>query len=261
MPIDDDNLDELNRLTYRYDDTDVIRNNIGNKLVKSITKSFPLEWGGVKLVVKNVKWEPKDYSLADQKKALLSNQFLSSPLKGDLELYDSKTGELLDHAENKQLLKVPFYTQRGNFIHGGNEYSTLRQLRLRPGVYNRKRVNGELESQFNVQRGTGAGFRITLNPSSGLYKLNIGQSSSNLYSILHDIGVSDEELTKAWGPDIMVKNKSKYDPRAIEKVYTKLVRNKPKGVNPSKEQMVQMVRQAFDDQKIDADIKKSNLGL
>ena len=62
MPIDDDNKELLDKLTYRYDDTKLIRNNIGNKLVKAIEKSFPLEWGGVKLVVKNVKWDPKEFS-------------------------------------------------------------------------------------------------------------------------------------------------------------------------------------------------------
>ena len=30
MPIDDDNKEELNRLTYNYDDTKLIRNNIVN---------------------------------------------------------------------------------------------------------------------------------------------------------------------------------------------------------------------------------------
>ena len=260
MPIDDDNQEELNRLTYRYDDTDAIRNNIGNKVVKSLEKSFPLEWGGVKLVVKNVQWKPKTFSLSEQKKALLNDQFLSTPVYGDLELYDSNTGELLDKAEKKPLMRVPYYTERGNFIHGGNEYATLRQLRLRPGVYTRKRSNGELESQFNVQRGTGNGFRITLNPETGIYKMNIGQSSTNLYSILHDMGVSDEELTKAWGPEIMVRNKSKYDAGALQKVYSKLVKDKSMN-NPSREEMAKALKEAFDKQQIDEDIKKTNLGI
>jgi DNA-directed RNA polymerase beta subunit len=260
MPIDDDNKELLDKLTYRYDDTKLIRNNIGNKLVKAIEKSFPLEWGGVKLVVKNVKWDPKEFSLADQKKALLNEEFLSTPLKADLELFDSNSGELLDHIENKTLLKVPYYTERGNFIHGGNEYATLRQLRLRPGIYNRRKLNGELETQFNIERGTGTGFRISFNPTTALYKLNVGQSSSNLYSILHDIGVSDEELVDAWGPDIFVKNKAKYNSKDLEKVYNKLVKNKPK-TSINRDEMSKLVKESFDLQQVDKDIKQLNLGL
>lgn len=264
MPIDDDNKDELNTLTYRYDDQDHIRKSIGNKLVDTFNKNLgSTEWGGVKLVIKNVKWDPdKKFNLTEQKKALLNDEFLSTPMKGDIELYDSKTGELLDHVENKSLLHVPYYTDRGTFIHKSNEYSTLRQLRLRPGVYNRVRTNGELESQFNVDRGSGAGFRVTLNPMTGIYKFNIGQSSTSLYSILHDMGVSDEEMADSWGKDVMAKNKAHYDKRALEKVFSKMVKKDRSNLDKvwSREEMANALKDSFENSKIDADIRKINLG-
>lgn len=265
MPIDDDNKDELNALTYAYDDQDHIRKNIGNKLVNAFKKNLgSTEWGGVRLVIKNVKWDPdKKFNLTEQKKALLNDDFLSIPMKGDIELYDSKTGELLDHIENKSLLHVPYYTDRGTFIHKSNEYSTLRQLRLRPGVYSRRRSNGELESQFNVDRGSGAGFRITLNPATGIYKFNVGQSSTSLYSILHDMGVSDEEMADNWGVDVMARNKAHYDARALEKVYSKMIKKDKSNLNKnlSREAMANALKDSFENSKIDADIRKSNLGF
>ena len=179
--------------------------------------------------------------------------------KPDLYLYDSKTNELLDEKKNKSLMRVPYYTQRGTFIHNGNEYSTLRQLRLRPGMYTRKKANGELETQFNIERGTGQGYRIIMDPATGIYKFNIGQSNSNLYSLLHDMGVPDQDLINAWGIDIFKRNKAKYDARALEKVHSKLVGKKSKATNRT--EMAMELKNAFDTQRVDADIKQFNLGL
>lgn len=259
MKIYDENQDELNSKTYRFDDQSLIRKNIGDKVARAMEKSFPLEWGGVRLEVKNIRYEPKDYTLAEQKNFLLNDQYLFNSLKGDLYLYDSKTNELLDEKKNKSLMRVPYYTQRGTFIHNGNEYSTLRQLRLRPGMYTRKKANGELETQFNIERGTGQGYRIIMDPATGIYKFNIGQSNSNLYSLLHDMGVPDQDLINAWGIDIFKRNKAKYDARALEKVHSKLVGKKSKATNRT--EMAMELKNAFDTQRVDADIKQFNLGL
>lgn len=261
MKIDDDNKQLLNDETYAFNDQAFIRNSIGSKVTEALEKSFPLKWGNVRLEVKNVRFKPRDYSLKEQKDALLQEQYLSNPVKGDLYLYDNNTDELLDVSKSKTLLRIPYYTQRGTFIHNGNEYSTLRQSRLRPGIFTRRKANGELESQFNVQRGTGSGYKITLDPSTGIYKLNVGQSSSNLYSILHDIGVSDEELKEAWGLDVLKRNKAKYDARALDKVYSKIVRNKGDKENMSRTDKALALRNAFDTQMVDADIRLSTLGF
>ena len=260
MIIDDDNKEQLEAETYSFLDQKYMRKSMGDKVCKSLEKSFPIDWGGVKLVLKNVRYKPQDYDYAAQKKALLEESYLTNPVKGDLYLYDSKTGELLDQVKNKSLLRIPYMSSRGTIAHNGSEYSTLRQLRLRPGVYSRKKNNGELETQFNIERGTGQGYRITLDPSTGLYKLNVGQSSTNLYSILHDMGVSDDELLEAWGPDLFKRNKAKYDARALEKVHSKFVgaRN---STAKNRTEMALELKNAFDNQKIDADIRQLNLGI
>ena len=258
--IPDEDKDTLNKETYTVDDSDYVRSSLENKVQAALKESFPLEYGGVRLEVKNINIPKlKRYTLGEQKKALLQNKYLANSIRGDLYLYDAKTGELLDVAPERTLMRVPYYTERGTFIHNGNEYNTLRQMRLRPGVYSRRKSNGELESQFNVERGTGNGFRVSLDPSSGIYKLNLGQSSSNLYSILHDLGISDEELESAWGPDILARNKRRYDPRALAKVHSKLV---PKRISKAtnRDEMIAELKEAFDNQQIDEEIKLRNLG-
>lgn len=122
------------------------------------------------------------------------------------------------------LMKVPVLTQRGTFIHNGSEYTTMNQARLLPGIFTRRKATGELESHFNVQRGTGNSFRVHLEPDTGLFKMAIGQASLRLYSLLHDLGIPDEKLEAAWGSELLAKNKAKYDPRVFDKAYMRLVR-------------------------------------
>ena len=257
--IPDDDKELLNSETYYPFDSEQIRKSLMTKTLNSLEKSFPVEWGGIRLEIKNLRYDnDKPFTIKQQKDSLLKNNYLSKDLKGDVYLYNSETNQLLDSAKNKILMHVPYYTQRGTFIHNGNEYSTLKQVRLRPGVYSRKRSNGELESQFNIQRGTGIGYRITLTPSTGIYKISVGQSSVNLYSILHDLGIDDKELENAWGKDILYRNKAQYDSRSLPNLYTKLV-GKPSG-DITRNQMVEGLRNAFNTQMIDEDIKIRNLG-
>ena len=145
------------------------------------------------------------------------------------------------------------------FIHNGNEYTTLKQSRLRPGIYSRRKANGELESQFNIKRGTGVGYRVTLEPSTGIYRLNISQSNVPLYSVLHDLGVSDEELKEAWGEDIFNRNKAKYDARSLDKVYSKIVMARNRKPNATREEKIEGLKKAFDDQRVERKILNRNL--
>lgn len=254
----DDDKDSLEKMTYTPDNFSRVRSNLENKIKSNLEKSFPLDWGGVRLEAKNFNLKPKQYSLKEQKDALLKNNYLSVPLKADLYLYDSKSNQLLDKLPNKTLMNIPYYTDRGTFIHNGNEYTTLKQSRLRPGIYSRVKSNGELESQFNIKRGTGVGYRVTLEPQSSLYKLNVRQSNGSLYSILHDLGVPDDDLEKAWGKDVFEINKQKYDARALDKIHQKLVPAKNRKAT-SREDKIKELQEAFNNQKVDKSIVSRTL--
>lgn len=255
----DEDIKTLEETTYKPEDFKYVRNSLQNKIKNSLTKAFPMSWGGVRLEMKNTHYEnDKDFSLKEQKDALMQDKVLTKKLKADLYLYDDKTNQLLDKVENKTVLNVPYYTNRGTFIHNGNEYTTLKQNRLRPGIYSRVKQNGELETQFNVQRGTGSGYRITFNPENSVYRLNVGQSNVSLYSILHDLGVPDEDLRKAWGDYIFKQNQEKYDKRALEKIHSKLVRKSDAKSN-TREGKIEELRLAFESQLVDKDIKNRTL--
>jgi DNA-directed RNA polymerase beta subunit len=207
-----------------FEDYDSLRQNVFDSALDGMSKKFPQEYGKYRLELENPHYvESGEYDLGRQKDALMKNQFLAKRLRGTLKLYEKESGSLVDEQE-KTLMRVPYITDRGTTIHNGNEYVTLNQARLSSGIYTRKKQSGEIESHINAKRGTGKSFRLRLEPESSLYKLDIDQASLRLYSLLHDLGISDDELEKRWGPDILASNKGKYDSRTLDKAYTKLVR-------------------------------------
>jgi len=95
-------------------------------------------------------------------------------------------------------MDVPVLTDRYSYILGGNEYTVDKQLRMKPGIYTREKENGELESQFNMAKGGGRGFKMLLNPEDNVFKLKIGTANPDLYPILKALGVEDSGIKNAW---------------------------------------------------------------
>jgi len=166
--------------------------------------------------------DPEDYSVEEEQKALMEDRALFRRLRGKLSLYDNNTNEKLDSSK-KVLMGVPYLTRRGTFIHNGTDYSPIRQARLLPGVYTRRKKNSEIETQFNTKTGTGPGFRIGFDPKTAVFKMNIDQANLRLYSLLHDLGVPDEQMRESWGDEIFEINKNAYDSRVFDKAYNKFM--------------------------------------
>lgn len=201
-----------------------MRRRIEDGTIEEWSRAFPAEYGNIRLEAKNFRYTGKPvYSLADQKKAWLENRDLGRSLKADLTLHDRETGDLLDERPDLTLMRVPHYTDRGTFVYNGNNYSAASMARQIPGAYTRRQNNGGLETAFQTRSGTGRVFRVGLDPESGQFRLKIAGSNLHLYSVLKDSGVSDPELEKMWGPEILELNRGKYDSRAITKAFQKFV--------------------------------------
>jgi RNA-directed DNA polymerase len=226
-----------------FDDHTALRNSVFETAKESFASKFPQEYGKYRMEVEDLGYmEKDDFDLATQKRALMTNQFLAKRLQGTLKLYDKETGELVD-SQKKVLMRVPYVTDRGTTIHNGNEYVTLNQARLSSGIYTRQKATGEIEAQVNAKRGTGKSYKVRLEPESSLYKLDIDQASLRLYSLLRDIGVSDDEMEKRWGPEVLQRNAAKYDPRTLDKAYKKLVRRP--APDASREDKVAAIKEAL----------------
>jgi DNA-directed RNA polymerase beta subunit len=242
-----------------FDDFTSLRNQIFDGVKNSMIKSFPVNYGNVRMELHDVDYdEREDVPVSEQKRNLLENRYITKKLRGTVKLFDNTNDQMLEE-KRVSLMKVPYLTNRGTFIHGGNEYASIMQSRLLPGVYTRRQANGELETQFNVKPGTGVGFRVGFEPETTQYRLKISQANLHMYSLLKDLGTDDKELEKAWGPEILNANKMKYDVRVFDKAYDRLVPARQKKLDKTKEDKIASVRSALDAAQIHARVAQKNL--
>lgn len=241
------------------EDFDTLRNNIFESAKKRLLKSFPHSYNNMRLELNDVDYvDPENYSVEEQKDALLKDKFLSRRLKGTLRLVDETTNAVVEE-KPMTLMRVPYLTNRGTFIYNGNEYAHITQARMMYGAYTRRQNNGDLETQFQVKPGTGSSFRVGLEPESAQYRLKVGTSKLHLYSLLTDVGVPDEQLEKMWGTAVWEKNKNKYDARVFDKAYQNLVPKKQQILDASKEQKAEQIKQALDSTLLHEEAVKSTL--
>ena len=242
-----------------FDDFTTLRNQIFDGVKNSMIRSFPAEYGNVRMELHDVDYdELEDVPVSQQKKNLLENKYITKKLRGTIKLFDKTNDQLLEE-KRLSLMKVPYLTNRGTFIHGGNEYASIMQSRLLPGVYTRRQANGELETQFNVKPGTGIGFRVGFEPETTQYRVKISQANLHLYSLLKDLGTDDKELEKAWGPEIFRANQMKYDARVFDKAYDRLVSSRKKKEDKTREDKILSLKSAFEAAQIHARVAQKNL--
>lgn len=246
---------------YDFEDFDKHRELIFNDAKEALIKSFPREHNGVRIELSNVDYtDPDNYSTKEQKKALHEDAYLGRRLRGKVTLKDANTGNVLDE-KTITLMKVPWLTDRGTFIREGNEWGSIAQQRLLPGAYSRVQANGDLETQFNVRPGTGGAFKVQFNPESAQYRFNIAGSDLHLYSLMKEIGVSDEQLKDRWGDAIWELNAANYDRGTLEKAYNKIVPEWDKKNNPNRtrEEKIELIKAALNRSQIATAVAKKTL--
>jgi DNA-directed RNA polymerase beta subunit len=205
----------------KFDDFPSIRKNVFDSVLNEFQQNNVVENDKIRLQLDDLKYDQnKDYSIDDQKKALLKNQDLSWRLSGNWKLIDKDTNKVLE-TRHDTIAHIPYITDRGTFIRGGNEYTVVNQLRLRPGVYTRKTAAGDLEAHFNVKPGTGSSFRLHLDPESGKFFFVMGQAKVPLYPVLRTLGVVDKDLNNEWGSDLFRANQTENE-KAVKRLYSHL---------------------------------------
>ncbi len=209
-----------------FGDVGMMRDNIFNQALTSAQGLKPLQNDLYTLQLQDVGYSgPERFTRADQKKAVLSRGTLARKLQGTWTLTDNKTGQPVGQ-RRATIAHVPYLTDSGTFVNGGVEYTLAHQMRLRPGVFTREKDNGEIEAHVNTLPGKGRSHRYFLDPKTGVFKISIGQAQIPLMPLLKSMGVSDQDIRKAWGNEITAVNMQKGDAGTMDKIYARLV-NKP----------------------------------
>lgn len=193
---------------YRLDDYDAIRQIIFDNVKSAVERRFPLRNDRYTLSLEDVDYDdPEDIDVNEQKRLLLNNKSSTRRLRGSWVLRDAETDKVLSKSRRMTLMHVPRMSSRGTFIRNGREYNLTNIMRLEPGVYCKQKPD-EVSAQFNIKQGTGQGFNMALNPKTGLFTIRRGTTNAPAYTVLHDMGVTDEQMRDAWGKDIFETNRA-----------------------------------------------------
>jgi len=237
-------------------DIEATRQAIWDQALEAASSLEPVSNSRYTLGLTDVRWQGKDvFPKAEHKKALMNGTYLSRKLSGTWTLTDNATGQQV--AKRRTVIAhVPYMTDMGTFVRGGNDYTLAHQLRLKPGVYTRWLDNGELEAHVNVSRGLG--HKIYLDPASGIFKLKMGQASVPVADALEILGAPQDKMRKAWGEELYRQNTFKRDPKALNKLYEKLTYGK--GEAQTQEEKKLAIQQAFAKMGLDPQVSQVTLG-
>ena len=233
------------------------RDRIRERAVDSINKAFPFEGKRFSVSVEDVKVHPADFSPEKHKQAILQAKTLAESVRGTL-ILKNKEGEVIQRVPKFNLLQLPYMTDHGTFVIGGTTYSVSNQLRMKPGVYTRKRKNDELEAGFNLSKGDN--FRLSMDPANGHFNMEYGTTKIPLYPVLKSLGVSDDNMSKHWNKELVGVNKAafeKHTDKHVDKLYKRLVNPYARETGEDK---VQAIRTALDNTAMDPEINRRTLG-
>ena len=226
------------------------------RVLEGIRQHFPMEGKVQTLSLKNL--EVKDNLHPDdirtQHRAKMDGGSWCVPVYATLELKDNATGKVID-TQRMRVAEIPKMTKRYSYIVDGQEYQVDNQWQLKPGIYTKRRQNGELESRFNIS-GRQA-FDIIFEPKTNRFLMDYGKSHLPIYPILKTMGVDDDALEKAWGKKIFAANR---DARGVAGAVERLYKADKKVSAPSLEEAKQHLYDTFLHSKLRPEATALTLG-
>ena len=246
-------------LTSVLTDAPARRKQIRAKALEGLVKAFPLTLRDKTIELHDPHVVERDFGPNDQKQALLEGSSLHEPVRATLVMKDA-AGKEIERVKNFTLLNLPYFTERHTFVLDGNEYQVSNQIRMKPGVYTRKRANEELETSFNLSKGSN--FRLSLDAKKGHPYMEYGTTTIPLYPVLRRLGVSHEDIAKAWGRGTAEENQRSFigkEDQALAKLYGKII-HPAQQVAGSTDDHVAAIHAKFALTSMDPEVNKVTLG-
>lgn len=241
-----------------FGDVSALRTNIFDRALSSAQSIEPVQNDLYTLRLSNVGYSgPERFNKAAQKKAVLTRGSLARKLVGTWELVDNKTQQPVA-SRATTIANVPYLSDAGTFINKGVEYTLAHQMRLRPGVFTREKDNGELEAHVNTLPGKGRSHRYYMDPKTGVFKMQIGQAQIPLMPLLKTLGVSEQDIRKAWGNEITAANMEQGDAGTIDKIYQRLAYKADSNLDQLGK--IKAIAAEFAKTEFDEDVTKRTLG-
>lgn len=232
--------------------------------VEAIKGTFPIEGRQRKLVLNGVTVDDSSAQSGDlrsQERAKETSRTWGANVVADISLVDKTTGNIIDRSKTK-IFTLPKPTERYSYIVDGSEWQVDNLWRLKPGVYSQIKANGELETEFALAKpfAKESRLKIPFNPENKKFKFRWGTTNINLYPILKTLGVQDEDMKKAWGPDIYKANVSAKVEQDIQKLYKNISKRGVKAAGSSYAEIASAVFNEFHNAELAPDTTKHTLG-
>lgn len=196
---------------------------LADKVAKYVSDIFPIETDSKRLeLVKVTHNNPVEFDdLAAQKQLKLEKKSFLRNFDGQFKLIDKKTGRVLDQGK-KRILSLPERTPRYAYLVDGNEYQVPIVPRLRPGIYTKKTLRGDIETDINT--GKGLNFKLGMDEKTGKMTLGTGASTFAFSPVLKALGVPERKVADALGMEILEANivSPKVADRDLLKLYKKI---------------------------------------
>lgn len=204
--------------------------------LESINNYFPYEGRKQKVVVENLRIDDNisHDDIREQAKVRDNEGTWGVPIKATIKLIDKATGKVVDEKKNAVLGRLPKLTNRYGFLVNGNEYQVDHLLRLKSGVYARVQANGDLESEFNLEKSPlkGAGFSVKLDNKSKAFTVKIHGTNVPLYPVMKAMGVSDDQMEKEWGKQVFAANKTATEEKFKNSLHKFWAKTSEEGATP-----------------------------
>ena len=227
-----------------------------DRVLESIRTHFPIQGKVQSLHLDHI--EAKDDLHPDdirgQHKAKLNGSTWAVPVYAHLTLKDNATQRVIS-SRKIRIAEVPKTTRRYSFLVDGQEYQIDNQWQLKPGIYTRRRQNGELESRFNVA-GRNA-FDLLFDPGSKQFHMEYNKSKLPLYPVMRAMGVSDGDLEQTWGKEIFEANRAA---RGAGGAVERFFKSDRKAAAPSREAAEEHLRAVLGSSKLRPDATQLTVG-
>lgn len=198
---------------------------------KAIQALFPVQEGGAELRASNVQVDASSFdasALTEHQEARQTGKTRAASVYADMELW--RGGQRVQSRKRLKIGELPLASQIGSFMVGGNDWFVpFGQQRLKPGVYARETSSGAFEAFIPTK---GAAMTVWMERAKGRFNLGVGTTNVPLIPLLIALGLSEQDVIRAWGNDDRAKqllaiNRGKgLQTRDVDKIYEAMYRLK-----------------------------------
>lgn len=227
-------------------------------VIREISEYFPYENSRYRLEASNISADTSmnvdDFPA--QYRTKMRGQSWTQPVTADFKLIDRRTSRVVSEKKGLRVASIPHITSRYSYIIDGKEYQPDNQTRLMSGVYTRRKANGELEAQFNLAKGRG--FTMQFEPEKRRYLLRYGSTNIPLVPVLRALGVSDQQMKRAWGEGAAREIMAHRDLNALGKLAKSIG---PRNASPATDaEKIDVIKKALDSTEMYKDTTEITLG-